>query len=37
MLPRVGEHTVTVLAELGLSAAEIRDLADAKVIRQLAE
>jgi crotonobetainyl-CoA:carnitine CoA-transferase CaiB-like acyl-CoA transferase len=36
MLPRVGEHTVEVLAELGLSPTEIRDLLDAKVGRQLA-
>ena len=36
MLPRVGEHTVEVLAELGLSPAEIEDLLEAKVARQLA-
>jgi crotonobetainyl-CoA:carnitine CoA-transferase CaiB-like acyl-CoA transferase len=35
MLPRVGEHTVAVLAELGLSPAQIQDLLDAKVARQL--
>jgi crotonobetainyl-CoA:carnitine CoA-transferase CaiB-like acyl-CoA transferase len=35
-LPRVGEHTAEVLAELGLSPAEIRDLLEAKVARQLA-
>jgi crotonobetainyl-CoA:carnitine CoA-transferase CaiB-like acyl-CoA transferase len=37
MLPRVGEHTVAVLAELGLSPAEVQDLLDAKVARQLAD
>jgi crotonobetainyl-CoA:carnitine CoA-transferase CaiB-like acyl-CoA transferase len=36
MLPRVGEHTVAVLAELGLSPAQIGDLLEAKVARQLA-
>jgi crotonobetainyl-CoA:carnitine CoA-transferase CaiB-like acyl-CoA transferase len=36
MLPRVGEHTIAVLAELGLSPAEIGDLLEAKVARQLA-
>jgi crotonobetainyl-CoA:carnitine CoA-transferase CaiB-like acyl-CoA transferase len=36
MLPRVGEHTVTVLAELGLSPASVQELLDAKVARQLA-
>lgn len=35
MLPRVGEHTASVLAELGLSQAQIQDLLDAKVARQL--
>jgi crotonobetainyl-CoA:carnitine CoA-transferase CaiB-like acyl-CoA transferase len=35
MLPRVGEHTVAVLAELGLSPAGIQDLLEAKVARQL--
>jgi crotonobetainyl-CoA:carnitine CoA-transferase CaiB-like acyl-CoA transferase len=34
MLPRVGEHTVPVLAELGLSPTQIQDLLDAKVARQ---
>jgi crotonobetainyl-CoA:carnitine CoA-transferase CaiB-like acyl-CoA transferase len=37
MLPGIGEHTVQVLAELGLPAAEIEALLDAKVARQLAE
>jgi crotonobetainyl-CoA:carnitine CoA-transferase CaiB-like acyl-CoA transferase len=37
MLPGAGEHTVTVLAELGFPAAAIQDLLDAKVARQLAE
>jgi crotonobetainyl-CoA:carnitine CoA-transferase CaiB-like acyl-CoA transferase len=36
MLPGIGEHTVEVLAELGLTAAEIEALLDAKVARQLA-
>jgi crotonobetainyl-CoA:carnitine CoA-transferase CaiB-like acyl-CoA transferase len=36
MLPGVGEHTIAVLAELGLTPAEIQDLLDAKVARQLA-
>jgi crotonobetainyl-CoA:carnitine CoA-transferase CaiB-like acyl-CoA transferase len=35
MLPRVGEHTVAVLAELGLSPAEIDALLDVKIARQL--
>ena len=34
MLPGVGEHTGPVLAELGLSPAEVKDLLDAKVARQ---
>jgi crotonobetainyl-CoA:carnitine CoA-transferase CaiB-like acyl-CoA transferase len=36
MLPGVGEHTVSVLAELGLSPAKIQDLLEAKVARQQA-
>ena len=36
-LPRVGEHTVEVLTGLGLSPADVQDLLDAKVARQLAE
>ena len=35
MLPRIGEHTVSVLGELGLSAAQTQDLLDSKVARQL--
>jgi crotonobetainyl-CoA:carnitine CoA-transferase CaiB-like acyl-CoA transferase len=35
MLPRVGEHTVEVLTELGLSPAQIEGLLDARVARQL--
>jgi crotonobetainyl-CoA:carnitine CoA-transferase CaiB-like acyl-CoA transferase len=35
MLPRVGEHTAEVLAELGLPGAEIDALLAAKVARQL--
>jgi crotonobetainyl-CoA:carnitine CoA-transferase CaiB-like acyl-CoA transferase len=35
MLPRVGEHTVEVLAELGFSAAQTGQLLEAKVARQL--
>jgi len=35
MLPRVGEHTVEILAELGLSSAEIDTLRTAKTARQL--
>jgi crotonobetainyl-CoA:carnitine CoA-transferase CaiB-like acyl-CoA transferase len=35
MLPRVGEHTTEVLAELGLPGAEIDALLAAKVARQL--
>jgi hypothetical protein len=34
MLPGVGEHTVPVLAELGLLPAKIQDLLDATVARQ---
>jgi crotonobetainyl-CoA:carnitine CoA-transferase CaiB-like acyl-CoA transferase len=34
-LPRIGEHTVSVLGELGLSAAQAQDLLDSKVARQL--
>jgi hypothetical protein len=36
MLPRVGEHTLTVLAELGFPVAQIQDLLDAEVARQFA-
>jgi crotonobetainyl-CoA:carnitine CoA-transferase CaiB-like acyl-CoA transferase len=36
-LPRVGEHTLEILTELGLSPADVQDLLDAKVARQLAE
>jgi hypothetical protein len=35
MLPRVGEHTTEVLAELCLPGAEIDALLAAKVARQL--
>lgn len=35
MLPRIGEHTAEVLAELGVPDAEISALLDAKVARQL--
>ena len=34
MLPRVGEHTVEILTELGLPAAEIDTLLTAKIARQ---
>jgi crotonobetainyl-CoA:carnitine CoA-transferase CaiB-like acyl-CoA transferase len=34
MLPGIGEHSDAVLAELGLSAAEIQDLRDAGVVRK---
>jgi hypothetical protein len=37
MLPRIGEHTVAVLPELGLPDAQIQDLLDTKVACQLAE
>ncbi|SEG83873.1 Crotonobetainyl-CoA:carnitine CoA-transferase CaiB [Thermomonospora echinospora] len=37
MIPRVGEHTVEVLAELGLDAEEIDALLAAKVARRLDE
>jgi crotonobetainyl-CoA:carnitine CoA-transferase CaiB-like acyl-CoA transferase len=37
MLPGIGEHTVEVLAELGLPATEIDALLNAKVARQLAD
>jgi len=37
MLPGIGEHTREVLADLGLPAAEIDALLDAKVARQLAD
>jgi hypothetical protein len=34
-LPRIGEHTVEVLEELGVTGAEISALLDAKVASQL--
>jgi hypothetical protein len=35
MLPRIGEHTVEVLRELGVTGPEISALLDAKVARSL--
>jgi crotonobetainyl-CoA:carnitine CoA-transferase CaiB-like acyl-CoA transferase len=35
MLPRVGEHSTDVLAELGFEPSEVDGLLDAKIIRQL--
>jgi crotonobetainyl-CoA:carnitine CoA-transferase CaiB-like acyl-CoA transferase len=35
MLPRVGEHTVAVVAELGFAGDEIDALVGAKIARQL--
>ena len=34
LAPRLGEHTVEVLGELGFDAAEIEDMRARKVIRQ---
>jgi crotonobetainyl-CoA:carnitine CoA-transferase CaiB-like acyl-CoA transferase len=35
MLPRLGEHTVAVLADLGFAGEEIDALVGAKIARQL--
>jgi crotonobetainyl-CoA:carnitine CoA-transferase CaiB-like acyl-CoA transferase len=37
MLPRVGEHTAEVLAELGLSPSSVDELLEVKVARQLVD
>jgi hypothetical protein len=37
MLPRVGEHTVEILTELGIPAEDIDALLTTKAARQLAD